>query len=260
MKQCRICGESFPATNEYFHRSKKSRDGLNTCCKPCNRSKAKEWRDSNLDKARETDKQKYERIKRENPSILKERAQKSRAKEGYKEQRAKWHKEDRVNNPDKYKDRYQTKGKPWRSNNRARVNLRRKEREAKRPELRKVEKQRRRARERQLPDTFTPQDWQRCVEYFDGCCAVCGRPPGLWHTLAADHWVAISAPDCKGTIPENIVPLCHSKKDDENGCNNSKGSRNAEEWLKWKFGQRKASQILKKIREYFEWVKPQEDH
>src|SRR5581483_2176482 len=56
------------------------------------------------------------------------------------------------------------------------------------------------ARKRSLPDTFTERDWQRALEYWDYKCAVCGRPRGLWHTLAADHWIPLTAPDCPGTV------------------------------------------------------------
>src|SRR5512141_2961524 len=88
-------------------------------------------------------------------------------------------------------------------------------------------------RKRKLPDTFTDQDWQRALEYWDYKCAVCGRPRGLWHTLAADHWIPLSDPECPGTIPTYIVPLCHG----EGGCNNSKRSRSPQAWLEAKLGE-----------------------
>lgn len=109
---------------------------------------------------------------------------------------------------------------------------------------------RRLARERGLPNDFSKDDWQRALEYFDNCCAVCDRPAGLWHKLAADHWIPLSSPNCPGTAPQNIIPLCHGL----DGCNNSKKDSDAEYWLKWKFGEHKAQKVLKRVGEYFHWV------
>jgi hypothetical protein len=113
---------------------------------------------------------------------------------------------------------------------------------------------RRRARKRNLPDHFTRQDWQRCLEYFNHCCAICGRQlKDLFgtHTAAADHWVPLTSPDCPGTVPTNIVPMCHGI----GGCNPSKAANNAEQWLIKRFGKRKAKKKLAEIEAYFEWLK-----
>lgn len=109
---------------------------------------------------------------------------------------------------------------------------------------------RRRARKRDLPDTLTPTQWQHALDYFNGCCAVCGRPPGLFHTLAADHWIPLSSPDCPGTVAMNMIPLCHG----QSGCNNSKGDKPAQQWLEQGYGKRKARQILAHIEDFFVWV------
>lgn len=106
---------------------------------------------------------------------------------------------------------------------------------------------RRRARKHNLSDTFTSADWQRALDYFGGCCAVCGRPVGLWHTIAADHWIPLSSPDCPGTVPTNIIPLCHGVS----GCNNSKLNAEPTDWLVRKFGKRKAKKIMAHIETYF---------
>lgn len=111
------------------------------------------------------------------------------------------------------------------------------------PDMVRAQRHRRLARKRSLPDVFTASDWQFALDYFGGCCAVCARPPGLWHTLAADHWIPLASPDCPGTVPRNIVPLCHG----EGGCNNAKQSRTAAEWLTATFGKRKGTAILRRI-------------
>lgn len=121
------------------------------------------------------------------------------------------------------------------------------------PEAYRASMHRRLARQHGLPDTLTTQDWQRALDYFHGCCAVCGRQlQDLFgtHTVAADHWIPLSSPNCPGTVVTNIIPLCHQL----GGCNNSKGNKDPLRWLEQRFGKRKAKQILKRIEEYFEWV------
>lgn len=107
---------------------------------------------------------------------------------------------------------------------------------------------RRKARQFGLPIAFTSRDWRHALNYFQGRCAVCGRPPGFWHTLAMDHWIPISSPDCPGTMAINIIPLCHGI----GGCNNSKHDKPPEQWLIQNFGERKAKKILKRIHDYFD--------
>ena len=66
--------------------------------------------------------------------------------------------------------------------------------------------------------------------------------------MAMDHWIPIVSPDCPGTVPWNIVPLCGGA----GGCNNSKSDRNAAEWLIGKFGKRKGRAILRKIEAFLD--------
>lgn len=86
-------------------------------------------------------------------------------------------------------------------------------------EMARIRESRRRARKRALPDTFTIEDWQAALDYFGGC-AICGSPDNLH----ADHWIALKLPDCPGTIPSNIVPLCAD-------CHKTKGTKYPQDWL-----------------------------
>lgn len=116
----------------------------------------------------------------------------------------------------------------------------------------KMAGQRRRSRRAKFPADYTADDWQFALNYFNGCCAVCDRPIlGLFHTAHMDHWFALATPDCPGTVPGNIVPLCGGK----DGCNTSKNARDPEEWLIKKFGKRKAKAILARIHEFFSKVR-----
>ena len=123
-----------------------------------------------------------------------------------------------------------------------------------------IKSNRRRARKVALPDTLTPADIDRMMEYWDGRCAVCGRQTGFWTFTALDHWIPLNNSECPGTIPTNMIPLCHGKKGVPIGdpsCNVSKHDKTPETWLIQRFGKCKASQILKQIEAYFEWVRQQ---
>jgi 5-methylcytosine-specific restriction endonuclease McrA len=110
-------------------------------------------------------------------------------------------------------------------------------------------------RKRNYPHKFTDKDWKHAVTYFNGCCAVCGRQlKDLFgtHTAAMDHWIPISSPNCPGTVPTNIVPLCHG----EMGCNNLKSGKDAETWVLETYGKIKGKKILKRINDYFASLQP----
>jgi ribosomal protein S14 len=125
------------------------------------------------------------------------------------------------------------------------------------PEVRRAEGYRRKAREHGLPFAFTSADWQRALAYWGHKCAVCGRPRGFWHSLAADHWIPLAdpRPDNPGTVPENILPLCHGI----DGCNNFKHARNPIEWLAEYLGPKQAEEKLSEIEQFFKWVRQQSD-
>lgn len=132
------------------------------------------------------------------------------------------------------------------------VVLRRKERN--RTGIGKIIKQRYRARQLSLPHNFSKHDWDIALHYFGNCCAVCGRPRGLWHTLAADHWIPLSAgiEGNPGTVAINIVPLCHGR----DGCNNSKSDKMPMDWLTQRFGTRQAKVISNRIESFFKSIRP----
>lgn len=109
---------------------------------------------------------------------------------------------------------------------------------------------RRRARLRILPNSFTPEQWSRCKQYWGYCCVYCGREEGFMWTLAIDHFIAITAKNTPGNVVTNIIPAC----DGVDGCNNSKGNKDATVWLTEKLGPRLAAKILRDIHAYFTLV------
>lgn len=134
--------------------------------------------------------------------------------------------------------------------NQKRIRLMAKDYRKRKPEVKRASAQRRLARKRGLLDNFTAEDWQRALDYFGHRCAVCGREADDVVILAADHWIPLVSPDCPGTVPENILPLCHGV----GGCNNEKQDRPPREWLRRKLGEVQASQRIIEFQTYFQFV------
>jgi hypothetical protein len=105
----------------------------------------------------------------------------------------------------------------------------------------------RRARLAAVPAAFTMADAAFMRRYFGYACAACGRQEGFEWIIANDHWIPLSDPACPGTVPTNMIPLCHGI----GGCNNTKNKANPLLWLRRRFGPRKAASIQRKIEAYF---------
>jgi hypothetical protein len=278
LKRCSKCKQEFPATTENFSRNKATRDGLQHYCKRCFSESQKAYRQQP---------QQQERIRRYMSDYKAKPENKAKAKQLIKERQStpefkahRKYRRSKLENKTKelayahdrwlrIKNDPNHKEKRRESSNRTYANPLKREKRLVRTRLWhenhkhdpsykakvKVVTIRYRARKRQLQDTLTLVQWSRAVSYFDSCCAICGRAlNGLFHTAAADHWLPLSSADCPGTTASNIVPLCHGV----DGCNNSKSNRDPVEWLEWKFGERKAKRILKRIEAYFEWVRQQD--
>lgn len=240
-RHCSKCGIEYPFTLEYFAPKKNSKTGLRTWCKSCERNRMIEYRDTHRAAISE---QRHEHYLDNREQII-ERVRLWRAdnpdkrtanrKAEYERNRTKAITDAAVwgqNNPDKRRITCLR----WNRNN---------------PLKLKANRHRRRARKKQLLVDFTSIDWEYALDYFGGCCAVCGRPVGLWHTLAMDHWIPLNSPDCPGTVPTNMLPLCHGR----GGCNNSKSDKEAKQWLIARFGKLKAKQILQQIEVFFSTVR-----
>jgi hypothetical protein len=228
-KRCTKCGQEFPATSEYFTRQKQGKYGFTSTCKPCHRTLERDYREANPEKKRERTRLYYERHK---PEI----DRKHKHYRNVKRDAIRAHDKERSRRPDRV-----AKARVWT----------RKYKQS-HPNADRNSCQTRRARKSSLPATFTLKDWQRCLDYWNNSCAYCGRPRGLWHTMAQDHFIPLS----RGGpyTPENIVPACSGIE----GCNNSKNASDPHKWILEKFGKRKAQFIEQRIAAYFAWVKSQE--
>lgn len=277
-KRCSKCKEVKPATTEYFNKRSDRKSGLMSWCKVCvakhaegriltaeqserARQQAKKWYDENRERAKKQRKE----YRDANPETIREQKRQSRLRHLDKK-RAKDRDYARAH-PEEARER----SRKYAARHRQEIRHRRNEKYHRNPEMYRAygrnwyakdrsktiaTAHRRRARKHALPDNFTVQDWQRALTYFDYRCAACGRPQGLWHKLSPDHWIPLSdpRPDNPGTVPTNIVPLCHNHKDGTDGCNNTKSNKDAEQWLVEQFGKRTARKVLKRIRAYFDGI------
>lgn len=215
LRRCTKCGKTLPCTLEFFYKSKTSKAGLCTQCKDC----AKATADKYYWEHKEQDREKRN----------------ARGRENYQ----------------KNKREIAVAHRQYWQENREHLNAWQRNHYDEHPELFSVNYQRRQARLKNLPSTFTNEDWVKCLNYWYGCCAYCGNQRKLWQTkLAKDHFVP--AIKSGGFTPDNILPACNGI----DGCNQSKREQDAYEWMVTKFGTKHANARMRLIQAYFESVVP----
>lgn len=240
LKTCPRCERELPATLEYFYQEKRRKSFcLKSYCKQCEAKISRETRD----KTKESERAYKYFLAHKQEQYDRRRKWRERNLDAVRAYEAKQKRDD----PNRDK-----RNKAWRAKNPEKYRKQRVAYRHKAADKLRLIMQRYVARKAGLPNDFTEQDWQFALDYFGGCCAVCGRPIlGLFHSASADHWIPLSSPDCPGTIPVNMVPLCFQI----DGCNNSKHNRDPNEWLIWKFGEKQAKVILVKVQEFFTKVR-----
>lgn len=238
LKKCTKCGIEKPATTEYFARARSESDGFQFKCKQCNAV----YRKEHIREGKEY----YQRNYAKNKERVRD----------YQLRNAERIAVTRRANYKRNAEEIRRKSRDYKDKNRDKIRQREIDYFRKNPHIKRTIDNRRRAKKINVDASLNTQQWIRCLEYFHHCCAVCGKPQGLWHIIAQDHWISISSGGA--TSATNIIPLCHAKKDGTDGCNNSKYNKHPEEWLISRFGKRKAKQILARIEAYFSWVKEQE--
>lgn len=233
------CKRELPATIVYFSRDTRKRDGLFSSCRDCERERAQQLYAQNIERRRE--------------KALLYGAQHRQEKKDYARQY-------RADNPEKVKKSFAA----WQKPNLEKIKADQRRRYAEDPETgrekSRLKGRRRRARKRNLPDTLTVSQFERCLDYWGHKCAICGRERGSNHIIVEEHWIPLSdpRPDNPGTVATNILPMCHSIKGGKHGCNNTKNARNPQEWLTEKLGEFGAKRKLIEIRAYFDWVRQQD--
>lgn len=134
------------------------------------------------------------------------------------------------------------------SQNRDQINAAKRSRYAQNPFRRKQQGHRYRATQRELPSDFEQSDWERALDFWHGVCAYCGNPPQLWdkpRALQQDHFVPVARGGAY--TKDNMLPACKT-------CNSGKKNSDPVEWIRKRFGKKRAKIILKRIEDYFERV------
>lgn len=119
------------------------------------------------------------------------------------------------------------------------------------PEKRKTQRHRRRAKQNDLPNSFTESDWNFMMEYWNYTCCICGATESDSLKIAGDHWIPIASPECIGTVPQNMLPMCHG----EGGCNGRKQDKDGCKWLVKRYGEEFAVSKIEEIKRYFALVR-----
>lgn len=268
-------GSLLPATDEYFRvEHSKGRSYFRSSCRVCDLEIARHYRENNREKVREASR----RSKAKHADSV--RAYRVATRDRFNAYRREWRKRDHVREHERaygreYSKRYAARRKELRKNGKRReyernyeqehrVQIREQQRirrasqpdkvrqwrenyKQKHPLGQRLYVHKRRALKMSLPYSFTDDDHERMMEWWHYSCAYCGAQRDFWHTLEADHFVALSSPDSPGTVPSNMIPACKS-------CNSRKFNRDPEEFVVSEFGGRKASRILARIAAYFDWV------
>lgn len=205
-------GSWLPATTEYFYTGA-TRDGLRGECIECRKTEARKRQLEKPDEIRQSRADYY----KANKPLFTERSRKRRQTHGAID-------DERV--------------KAW-----VKANPERRKKIASKhasSEKGAVSRLRRRAREKELPDTFTAAEWTRCLEWWGNCCAYCGKHQSDEpKAMAADHYIPLVSELCPGTIAANMLPTCQS-------CNSSKHDFMPDEWIP-----RKRPHAFDRIAAYF---------
>lgn len=203
---------------ECFHKHKGKKDGLEAQCKECR----KQYYVTHEKQMNEYGRQRYESNRE---SILERSKQwyithqvqaNERSKQYYKthreqsrEQNKRWVKA----NPEKTKESKKKYNETHQEQNREQS----KQYQINNPEKMILREQRRRSMKLSLPAIFTVKEWADTKEYFNNCCAYCGKEK----SLTQDHFYPLSKGGEYARI--NIVPACRN-------CNSSKGVKLFSEW------------------------------
>lgn len=230
-RECCACVRLLPATPDFFAPRKDRPDGMDTRCRPCQRTQPQKAVNG---------RQRCTRCRRDHPATEEFFPPNPRMRgglcswcRGCVRRRARLKQQARRRDP----------------NQRARL-LNEKRRYARSAKGRAAKRRRtfidnnlRRQRRLGAPWLWSDELWAACVAAWCGRCAYCGRDDG---PLTQEHVVPLSDPECPGTVPWNIVPACDH-------CNRSKGPRSLREWCK---SRRRVAAVLTYLRDQSALARP----
>ena len=211
-RTCTGCGTTYPATKEYFYKSKSCIGGLSTHCKYCCMEYQKQYKATHREAMTN-----YAKLRR-----TKNREKVLEAKKRYRET---------------HKEEIRDYLASYRENNRERLTAYRRELRRSDPvetaAANHVCRIRRQSRETTLPSTLTKAQWEDTVHYFEDTCAYCGEKT----KLQKDHFIPLTKGG--GYTKRNIVPACAH-------CNASKSNKPFTVWYHGKpfYDERREERIL----------------
>lgn len=220
IKICSKCGKLLIANTMNFRKKKDGKYGLRAECKLCKKQLDKEYREKNIDKIREYDKQRYPQRREERLEYSKKYQKKNKDK--IKEQRHQYYEENKdiiKERNKKYKQENPEKFFNWNAN--------------------------RRLKEENQGNGITKEQWLEMMEFFDWKCAYSGEYiGGNSKNRTIDHIVSL---DKNGEHEIwNCVPMYAN-------YNSGKRNKNMEEWyIKQDFY---SEERLNKIYEWIEYAK-----
>jgi 5-methylcytosine-specific restriction endonuclease McrA len=205
-KICTKCKVEKPFAE--FYKKKATKDGYRQECKECTKAVNRKYTDANAEKVAEI-KREYKRNNKEQV-LAKEAKYREQNREEVRRRSREWGR----NNADKrgdYQKRYYSVNKEY-------ISARNKEYRKANPLITVMKEQRRRSLKRQLPNTFTKEQWAYSLEYFENSCCYCGSTDGK---LQQEHVISLSKGG--GYVASNIIPACSS-------CNQSKNNSALAKW------------------------------
>lgn len=220
IKICSKCGKLLIANTMNFRKKKDGKYGLRAECKLCKKQLDKEYREKNIDKIREYDKQRYPQRREERLEYSKKYQKENKDK--IKEQRHQYYEENKdiiKERNKKYKQENPEKFFNWNAN--------------------------RRLKEENQGNGITKEQWLEMMEFFDWKCAYSGEYiGGNSKNRTIDHIVSL---DKNGEHEIwNCVPMYAN-------YNSGKRNKNMEEWyIKQDFY---SEERLNKIYEWIEYAK-----
>ena len=243
-KTCTKCGETLPATTEYFHKKKSGKYGLSSTCKKCRAEYGKQYHNDNKDKIAEQKKQWYKDNK---DKILEQKKQyHNDNKDKIAEQKKQWYKDNKdkiaeykkqwyKDNKDKIleqqkqyhndnKDKIAEYNKQYRNDNKDKIAEQKKQYRAT-PQGQTSAfngRCRRRTKEQNQGNGITKEQWLECMKFFNWKCAYSGQVLSK-DTRSLDHIIPLN----NGGKHEiwNLVSMYKP-------YNSSKHDKDMEEWYK----------------------------
>jgi hypothetical protein len=252
---------------ENFSKDKDKSDGLRRCCKLCDSAHRRQYRLDNLEKEREHDRQhRLDNLEAERARDRQyhwdhrdEHLARSRQylidHPDYNKQYYAEHKEEEIERCRQYKAAHLEEQIEYGRKYRAEHPEYSRKYNEEHPEVGREHNRRRLSRKKELPFYFNKNNEKSALEYWNNCCAICGKeldltPKPRGHAVwAMDHWIAMDdrREDNPGTVPWNMLPMCHG----EGSCNLSKNNNDPIEWL-YRSRPDEAGSILGRINIYFE--------